>query len=159
MNKFIWEIKATHVDPMYYTHLILSRVLHRFEKRNALTPETLVDDNDDNNNNEQKRQKTAENDAKKLSVKDCGLSRAEIVDTKKFLGKILRNGQTMDDAFDSGEKLFAHLKPKAKYISRVNANYMGFAEDDKAKIMQLWKNGHQSLAVAFLILKVLLFVG
>lgn len=33
---------------------------------------------------------------------------------------------------------------------------MGFAEDDKAKIVQLWKNGHQSLAVAFLILKVLL---
>lgn len=25
---------------MYYTHLILSRVLHQFEKRNALTPET-----------------------------------------------------------------------------------------------------------------------
>lgn len=67
-----------------------------------------------------KRQKTAENDAKKLSVKDCGLSRAEIVDTKKFLGKILRNGQTMDDDFEFGEKLFAHLKPKAKYISQLH---------------------------------------
>lgn len=75
------------------------------KRRRQNSGNTSDTNSDKNNNDEQKRQRTADqNGAIKLTPKQCGLTRAEIIDVEKLLKKILRGGQSVADAFEKGRK-------------------------------------------------------
>lgn len=88
------------------------------------------------------------------NYKKCGMTRAEYVDVKKFMKKLLK-GKSLQASVAAGESSFSILQSARNFLSP-NQNYMGFAEEDAKKVEQLWKHGHRILAIGYMLMKVML---